>query len=78
MNTVDQTPRRPALAYNVVDELLPSSYFHQRPPEHGWKFAVTASDGVTTHWLIPDRLSAILNQNLRAHRDVISVVTAPF
>lgn len=74
MSTVDQTPKRPALAYHVMDELLPPGFLCGRPPKGGWKFAVTGEDGVTTHWVIPHKYAAILDHNLRHHPNIVSVV----
>lgn len=70
---VPQEPTAPAVAYSVVAEILPDSYFDRRPPADGFLFTVTGTDNRPTSWFIPSHLGPSLEQLLRANRQIKSV-----
>lgn len=78
LGPVRQEPTAPASAYEIVASLLPMWFLHRRSPTHGWRFDVVGVDRRVTTWFVPDELARTLDQQLRAHRQIVAVTAVPF
>lgn len=78
MSTRTDAPRRPAIAYTVMEALLPASYFTTPPPSSGIRLTVTGADSVPTMWDLSDRVAPQLLVDAKRDPRVMSVTTSRY